>query len=120
MTTYHAIERTQERAGYNTERSKKFIANAIKRGQSANSFNSTEREYLQHLERKAGCRVIAYNSFCFIINKNGICVTMWALPNWFGRKIHCSGKKVIRDTRKYTLRYVEPDHEDEWMSYQAA
>ena len=106
MTTYHAIQRTQKRAGFNLESSERFIANAVKRGRSAEMFNAKEREYLQRQEAKKGYQTIVYNSFCFIVSDDGFCVTMFALPAWFEKKRHYVGKQRIRDAKKYVLWYI--------------
>jgi hypothetical protein len=116
MMTYHAVKRTQERAGFNIEGSERFISTAIKRGKSAEMFGSREREYLLWQESKEGCRTIVYSTFCFIVSEDGLCITMFDLPAWFGRKRHYSGKHIIRDAKRYIRYYVQSETED----YQAS
>ena len=119
MTTYHAIQRTKERAGLNKRTGTRFITNAIKRGRGAEAFGSVEREYLRH-ESKDGYRAIAYNAFCFIVSKDNNCVTMYPLPSWFGKKRYYQGKLKIRDTKKYICDYAQPEPYCDVFNYPAA
>ena len=100
MRTFHAIQRTQERTGFNASTSERFIANAIERGQNAGAFPAKERAYLHRQETKQGCRTVVYNGFCFIINDDCCCVTMYRVPNWFGKGQY-DGKQAIRNARRY-------------------
>ena len=47
------------------------------------------------------CDIYHYNNFCYIVNKNGFCVTMYHLPDWFGKKRYYDGKKSIRNIKTY-------------------
>ena len=104
MITNHALQRTQERTGFNPETSKRFITNAIQRGKSAESLNSREREYLS--QPIADRRAMVYNSYCFIVSKDDVCITVFGAPKWFGKKAQFHGKERIRDAKKY-LRYSD-------------
>ena len=115
MTTIHAVQRTQERAGFNFKRSTRFISNAVKRGLKADAFESAERDYLKSYEYNNGCHAIVYNSFCFIVNNSGICITMFELPKWFGKKRLFFGKERVRDTKKFSLSYINFDFEEDNM-----
>jgi len=109
MTTYHAIQRTQERANLNLHRSLRFISNAINRGKSAEAFHSIEREYLLEKESKYGCVALVYNTFCFIVNDEDTCITMYSLPTWFGKKRNLYvGKERVKDKRRYKKFYYQP------------
>lgn len=119
MTTFHAIQRTKERAGYNHAGSTRFIENAIMRGKGIEEFGSIEREYLKYEERKQGCKVLVYNSYCFIISNEGICITMFKLPIWFGRKRRNTGRKYSRKPKSELKRhlrhiYCSLDNDDEY------
>jgi len=116
MTTYHALQRAQERTGYNIKKSAKLISNAIKRGRSAETFNSIEREYLLHKQHRYGCGAIVHNSYCYIISRDNTCITMYPLPAWFGKKRLYHGKIKIRNVKKYTQSYSQ--HEIEYDDYQ--
>jgi len=113
MTTFHALQRTQERAGLNLKQSSRFISNAIKRGLKADEFESAERDYLKSYEYSYGCYAIVYNSFCFIVSDGGICITMFTLPKWFGKKRLFYGKERVRDTKKFFLSYMNFDLEED-------
>ena len=104
MTTFHSIQRTQERTGFNVRTSERFIENAIERGKGAEAFSAKERDYLLHKEEQDGCRAIIYNTYCFIVNSDDRCVTMYSAPKWFGKKRY-DGKREIRDVKKYARFY---------------
>ena len=116
MTTLHALQRTYERTGFNIETSERFIHNAIRRGKPADAFCSREREYLQSKESKCGCWTAVYNTFCFIFNDVGDCITMYPLPKWFGKKLY-DGKHEIRNVKKYMRNnnYYEQEDIEDWL-----
>lgn len=100
-TTHHSIERVMERRSIkNVRTAEKNIARAIQNGKRAENFTSLEHTFLSK-EGRDNCTAIAYNGFCYIVNKNGACVTVYPLPVWFGRRQHFRGKEPIRDFRKY-------------------
>jgi len=113
MTTYHAVQRTQERAGMNVGKAERFVRNAVKRGLGAESFKSIEYEYLKSYDDKDGCRAVAYNSYCFIISGDDVCITMFSLPDWFGKNNKNKKKQKLRDVTKYSLDCLFEDHEDD-------
>ena len=100
MTTLHAIQRTNERTGFNLKTSERFISNAIQRGKSSEEFIDRERHYLLQAvkdDRKA----LVYNSYCFIVSDENICITMFPVPKWFGKKKSFYNKS--KHARKYQL-----------------
>ena len=105
MTTYHALQRTNERTGLNIKSSQRFIANAIERGKQSTDFTAKEREYLQRRESNKERRTVVYNSYCLIVSADDICITIFQLPKWFGKKQY-DGKQKIRNARKY-IRYCD-------------
>jgi len=100
MTTKHGMQRTQERTGFNAKTSARFIKNAIERGNIADKFAAEERKYLKRQEEKQGCRTKVYNAYCFILNEDNYCVTMYQVPEWFGKKRY-DGKREIKNAKKY-------------------
>lgn len=101
MTTLHSIERAQERRNLKTKRAAvKNIQLALERGKRAEDCTSWERAYLQN-EARDNSIAIAYNGFCYIVGESRVCVTLYALPSWFGKKKHFNGKERIRDYKKY-------------------
>ncbi len=102
--TKHSLEKMKERKGIKAKKAARQLSNAIQRGKTYLDFSSMERQYLENKE-KADCRAIAYDGFCFILNENNSCVTLYPLPKWFGRKKHFVGKTAIRNYRKYLLMY---------------
>lgn len=101
MTTIHSIERAKERIGLNEKKAAKQIALAWERGKGAKEFRSMERSFLEG-ECKYGSTAIAYNNFCYIFNADGVCVTLYPLPVWFGKKKQFNGKEKVRNPKKYT------------------
>ena len=104
MITNHAIQRTQERVGLKTKPSETFIKNALERGKRAEYFTVNERNYLHAKEVKGECCVIVYQSFLFIVDDTDRCVTVYAVPKWFGKKKYYDGNTKIRNIKKY-LRF---------------
>lgn len=100
MTTIHCIDRAKERAGLNEKRAEKMVALAIERGKTADSFTSWERSYLKG-EENDNCIAIAFAGYCYLINYQCECITMYPLPSWFGKKKHFDGKERIRNYKKY-------------------
>ena len=100
-TTLHSIDRAMERCNLKNQRSaEKNISRALQNGKRAEDFASWERNFLSR-EAYDNCFALAYNGFCYIVNEYGACVTVYALPAWFGKKKHFDGKERIRDFRKY-------------------
>ena len=79
----------------------KQIALALERGKAAQEFRSMERSFLEG-ECKYGNTAIAYNNFCYIFSEDGVCVTLYPLPIWFGKKKQFNGKEKVRNPKKYT------------------
>ena len=99
-STIHSIDRAKERAGINERKAEKMITLALERGKTYEDFTSWERNYLQN-EAYGDCKAIAFNGYCYIVNADGFCVTLYKLPSWFGKKKHYDGKDRIRDYKKY-------------------
>ena len=111
MTTYHSIERAKERFGINERKATKMIELALERGKTADKFTSWEKEYLEG-ECRDGSFAIAYNNFCFIVSKGGVCITLYPLPAWFGKKKRFDGKERVRNAKKYNGSFhYEMDYE---------
>ena len=100
MCTSHSIERANERTRYNGKAAIRFIENGIARGKTADEFTQKESKYLAGLARK-NCIAKAYNGFCLIISECGTCVTIYRLPEWFGKKRYYDGKKRVRNVKSY-------------------
>ena len=98
--TYHSLERAKERAGLSEKKASKMITTALKKGKRADDFNSMEKSYLER-EAHNNCIAIAFNGFCYIVNSDGFCVTLYKLPSWFGKKKKFDGKEKIRNHKKY-------------------
>ena len=100
----HSLERAKERAGLNEKKAEKRIQIALERGRTAETFTSKERDFLER-ESSDFCVAIAYANFCYIVNENGFCVTMYPLPKWFGKKKHFDGKEKIRNVKAYARNH---------------
>lgn len=106
MTTIHSMERAKERTGLRNTKAEAFIEAGLTYGKTADSFKlASDRKYLKS---KCGDGAIAkvYQGYCFIINTdwNG-CVTVYKLPEWFGKTHRYNGKEKIRNHRKYNRKY---------------
>ena len=104
MCTSHSIQRANERTQFSGKSAIRFIENGIARGKTADDFSSKESIYLVNCA-KGGCTAKAYNGFCLIIGDNGDCVTIYRLPEWFGKKRYYDGKKPVRNTKRYALTH---------------
>lgn len=101
MKSIHSIDRIRERCNLKQDRlAMRNIQLAFERGKRADDLTSWEREYLAN-EGHGNCSAIAYNNYCYIVSENNVCVTVYALPKWFGQKKHFDGKERIRDYKKY-------------------
>ena len=101
MCTIHSIQRANERTRYNGKTAVRFVEKGIERGKTAEDFNQDEREYLTNCAY-GNCIAKAYNGFCLIISEDGDCVTLYRLPEWFGKKRHYNRKTRIRNAKRYT------------------
>ena len=112
LATYHSIIRTKDRMNEKNIRSaEKNISLARSRGKTARDYTSWEREYLIH-ETRDDCLPVAYRGHCYIFNAADVCVTMYPLPAWFGKKKQFSGKERIRDMKKYQRYCVDESRMD--------
>ena len=100
MITNHSIQRASERTRYNGKSAIRFIENGIERGKTADDFNQEERRYLTNCAQ-GNCIAKAYNGFCLIISEQGECITIYRLPDWFGKKRLYSAKSRIRNIKHY-------------------
>ena len=100
MCTSHSIERANERTRFNGKAAIRFIEKGIVRGKTADQFTQKESRYLAGLGRD-NCVAKAYNGFCLIVSERGDCVTIYKLPDWFGKKRYYDGKKRIRNVKSY-------------------
>lgn len=101
MCTIHSIQRANERTRYSGKSAERFIRNGIVRGKAAEDFSQQESTYLAGLARD-NCVAKAYNGYCLIISERGDCVTLYELPEWFGKKRHYDSKALIRNPKRYT------------------
>jgi len=99
MCTYHSIVRAQERTRYNGMSAIRFVENGLARGKTAEDFTQKERRYLDERPRN-NCTVKVYNGYCLIVNECGECVTLYQLPEWFGKHRFYSHKEPIRNARR--------------------
>ena len=113
MITAHGLLRAEERTGYHTEAATRFVERALQRGKHPQEMPARERKYLIQKEKKEDCNALFYNGFCFIVSMEGVCVTMYQAPKWFGKRDHYIGKKRIRNVKEYVQRCLEYTSERE-------
>lgn len=112
FATYHSINRAKERKNLKNQRvAERNIVRAVERGKRAEDFTSWERDFLEG-ECKNDCVAVAYNGFCYIVNSQDVCLTLYPLPSWFGKKKRFDGKERIRDYKKYQKHYFDNDDEE--------
>ena len=102
MTSLHSLKRAKERLGFNRKKAASIIEKAIKRGRVACTFRpGAEREWLEKRSQN-GCQALVYNGLCIIVSPTGNCVTVYELPQWFGKKAYFDHRKRrIRNCAKY-------------------
>ena len=103
--TVHSIDRAKERFCNNEKTATKNIHLALERGKTADEFTSKERDFLINTAQ-GDVTALAYNNFCYLVNSEGFCITMYPLPNWFGKKRFYDGKKEIRNPRAYSRNNI--------------
>ena len=114
MTTLHALQRTNERTGFNLKTSERFIANALERGKRAEDFRDREKDYLLRTV-KNNSKALVYNTYCFIFSKENICITMFPVPKWFGKKRRYNSKN--KHIREYQKNYNNYEMEDDYYGF---
>ena len=104
MASYHAIKRANERLGLKVQAAEKEIRKAFLEGMESSEFSSREKEYLSGKE-ESGITVRVYKGSCYIFSEEGVCITVYDLPSWFGRKRFFDGKTKIRNPKEYYRHY---------------
>lgn len=98
--TNHSIIRTEERAHKSEKAARRMINLAKERGIKASDFPARERRYLEG-KGKGRKKAVYYAGYCFIFSNDFECITMFSVPQWFGKKTNFQGKQRIRDIKKY-------------------
>ncbi len=102
--SYHSLVRARERLGLKINAAEREIRNAYMEGLDATEFNSREKEYLIN-KGLSGALVKVYNGSCYIFSENAICITIYKVPSWLGRRQFFDGKEKIRNPKNYYRRY---------------
>lgn len=110
--SYHSIIRMEQRQGMKEEQAKRQIKNAMHRGKRAEDFSSWEYNYLSTLCESKEVYPVAYNGWCYIFNNEGVCVTIYSLPVWFGKKKRFDGKERIKNAKRYFSYYIKNNSYD--------
>lgn len=101
IVTIHGAQRAKERRNVKNIRSaEKNISLAVQRGKRAEDCSSWERNFLAATSRD-DCTAVAYNNFCYIFSSDDVCITLYPLPAWFGKKKRFDGKERIRNYKRY-------------------
>ena len=110
-TTMHSHKRAKERLhSKSLKKSQRQVMNALERGKRAEDFHTSwERRFLE-LASRDPCYAVAYNQCCYIFSEKDICITVYKLPAWFGKRKPCDGKEMIRNAKKYN-RVMSNDSE---------
>ena len=113
LATFHSIERAKKRMGINEKKANRVITNAIEKGKRVEDLASWEKNYMQNEAKGDDVTAIAFNGYCYIVNDDGFCVTMYKLPKWFDKKKHYNGKERIRNFKSYSKYCDDVEYEDE-------
>ncbi len=85
--TDHCAERAKERIGIKKKKkTERLVHLALERGVTAETCKrSADRKFLEDRSRN-NTQAIAFNGCCYIMDKETLsCVTIYKLPNWFGK-----------------------------------
>ncbi len=104
--TYHSINRAKERAGLNRKKAEKMMELARSRGIGFEDCKwSLDRMFLINRTNEVAV-ALAYNGYCFIFNRDTAdCITMYALPKYFGKKKTFYGNSNKRNAARCEMAY---------------
>ena len=102
--SYHSMIRAEKRANMGRTGAQKMIDRARENGKTPDQLSSDERNYLRSKESD-GCRAVFNEGYCFIFSEEGICITLFRVPKWFGSKSRFDGKVRVRNPKKYYRNY---------------
>lgn len=97
----HSIERAIERIGLERKAAERFLLNGLRHGRTGDHYSGRERRFLESHAKGDQLSAIAYNGYCLVMCDDKVCLTVYALPDWFGKKIRYDHKKRIRNAKKY-------------------
>ena len=100
MTTRHSIQRAHERLGLNEKRAQRVIALAYTRGKRLGDYRGSDFRYLRSLCEE-GHEAVVYQDAIYIFSPDGVCVTLYPTPRWFGTRRNYDGKERIRNVRRF-------------------
>ncbi len=100
MVSQHYLERAKERMGLNQSKAIRMEDIVFNRGLLSDDLPKKERTYLASKETDESLPRF-YNGYIFIYNVEGLCLTVYKAPEWFGKKGSFEGKRKIRDPWKY-------------------
>ena len=101
--SYHSVKRAHERLGLNASGAEAFLTRAFAEGMDSGDFSSRERRYLEDKGLRGGI-IKVFCGYCCVFSDTAVCITVFRLPSWFGKK-HYDGKKKIRDPKNYYRHY---------------
>ncbi len=102
--TYHSLVRAKERLGLKADAAEREIRKAFMQDLDVSEFTAREKEYLNSKEIY-GAAVKVYKNICYIFSEEGVCITVYKVPGWFGRRQFFDGKKKIRNPKDYYRHY---------------
>lgn len=104
MNSLHAEMRIKERAGFGVDTAEKMSERAWNYGKIYIEYSGREREYLKGKSINNSIAV-CYGGYIYIFTIAGLCITMYQVPSWFGKKDYYECKKIVRNPKKYYTRY---------------
>ena len=110
MTTTHSLIRAKERQGYNAKTAEHVIRLAMERGKRVDAYrDGREKEWLA-MRLSEGYDAVIYNGYCYIL-KDNLCITLYEVPEWFGKRDRYVGRERIRNIAKYQKKYLDMEYE---------
>ncbi len=100
MVSQHYLERAKERMGLNQSRAIRAEGLVYARGLVSTALPKKERIYMESKETDLSFPRL-YNGYIYIYNTEGLCLTVYKAPEWFGKRDRYEGKQEIRDPWKY-------------------
>lgn len=106
--TKHSIKRAKQRANLSHNAAIKLFYSAYLMGKTSKDVPTRERTYLEE-KSSNNCKAIYYSGYCFIFSADGVCITMYHVPQWFLNRTYYDGKIQVKKPKRYYAKYVAAD-----------
>ena len=105
MVSYHSRQRAKERLGINDSAAVSMIEKGMQRGHGSEDFKKIKERLWLEKKSIAGYQALVYNGCCLIVSPDGVCITVYELPHWFGKKskFDHNGKRIRNYARYFRM-----------------